>query len=123
MPVNLRSLVPMAQVASVSRSIDFYAKLGFSVLNTFVPDGEEKPAWASLRGEGAQLMLSRREGPRSAGEPSVLFYLYCDDVADAHRALERAGVACGEIRSPFHSPGGEFEVLDPDGYVLMVTHT
>ena len=31
-----------------------------------------------------------------------------------------AGVAGGEIKSPFYAPRGEFRVEDPDGYVLMV---
>lgn len=113
----------MANVASVPRSIDFYAKLGFSVRNTFQPEGEDEPTWASLHADRAELMVTRGEVPPSAGEHSVLFYLYCDDVTEARASLQAAGVACGEVTFPFWSPRGEFEVRDPDGYLLMVTHT
>jgi hypothetical protein len=28
----------------------------------------------------------------------------------------------GEIARPFYAPQGEFELVDPDGYIVMVTH-
>ena len=115
----IRSLIPMAHVRNVKRSIEFYEKLGFRVANTFTPNGESEPAWASMRADGAELMISR--GERS--EPSVLFYVYCDDVAAEHEGLSAAGVAVGEINYEFFAPRGEFRVEDPDGYVLMISHT
>ena len=54
---------------------------------------------------------------------AVLFYLYCSDVAAFRTMLMEAGVEVGPINSPFYAPRGEFRVVDPDGYVLMVTHT
>jgi hypothetical protein len=29
----------------------------------------------------------------------------------------------GEMKVPFYCPKGEFRLEDPDGYVLMLTHT
>lgn len=121
--VLVRSLVALAEVASVPRSIAFYARLGFTVRNTFTPPSEGEPTWASLHSERAELMIARAKAPPSGGEHSVLFYLYCDDVREARAALERAGVACGEIAFPFYAPRGEFEIRDPDGYLLVITHT
>jgi hypothetical protein len=118
--VRLRSLVPLVQVRSVPRSIEFYAKLGFSVRNTFTPDGAREPRWASLTQGGAELMIGSGDGAASP-KPTVLLYLYSEDVAEARASLERAGVACGPIRYPFYSPNGEFEVEDPDGYTLVIT--
>jgi hypothetical protein len=37
--------------------------------------------------------------------------------------LVEAGLNPGEITTPFYAPRGEFELVDPDGYVVMVTHT
>lgn len=113
----------MAHVRSVSRSVDFYRKLGFEVGNTFTPDGSSDPAWAWLQSNGAHLMVSKADGPFDAGQQAVLFYLYCDDVVAMRSELERAGVSVGPIRHPFYSPRGEFRVEDPDGYVLMIAHT
>jgi hypothetical protein len=111
----------MAEVASVVRSIDFYRKLGFEVANSFTPAGAAEPSWAWLRHGGAELMVAQAEG----GDPSrrpVLFYLYCEAVEAARSSLETADVPCGPIQFPFYAPKGEFEVRDPDGYVLMITH-
>lgn len=77
-----RNLVAMAHVESVARSIDFYSKLGFSVRDTFEPEGEDEPTWASLYADRAELMVTHGERSANADERSVLFYLYCDDVAE-----------------------------------------
>jgi hypothetical protein len=118
-----RSLVPFAHVASVAGSIAFYRKLGFEVRNTFVPAGDSDPAWAWLEADWARLMLGKADIPVVPDQQAVLFYLYCDDVPATRSAIERSGVAVGDIAYPFYAPQGEFRVHDPDGYVLMITHT
>ena len=118
-----RSLVPYAHVASVPASVEFYRKLGFEVRNTFVPAGRIDPVWAYLESGDARLMLALADQPVIADQQAVLFYLYFDEVPAARAAMERAGVAVGEITYPFWAPRGEFRVHDPDGYVLMVMHT
>jgi hypothetical protein len=52
-----------------------------------------------------------------------LFYLYCPEVAAFREQLIQAGVDVGPIQYPFYAPRGEFRIVDPDGYVLMITHT
>jgi hypothetical protein len=113
----------MVHVKSVPRSIEFYEKLGFAVRNTFVPDGRSEPSWAWLQGGEAHLMVTRADEPLDAEQQAVLFYLYCPDVPSFRAALQSEGVAVGEIQYPFYAPRGEFRVADPDGFVLMVTHT
>jgi len=54
---------------------------------------------------------------------AVLFYLYTPDVAGLREALLESGVEAGPLAHPFFSPKGEFRIVDPDGYVLMVSHT
>jgi hypothetical protein len=121
--ITTKSLVPLAHVNRLSASIEFYARLGFSIGNTFVPPDATEPTWASLVSGEASLMLAQAEEPVIASQQAVIFYVYVDDVAAAHTELARAGVAAGAIGYPFYSPRGEFRVEDPDGYVLMVTHT
>ncbi len=113
----------MAHVKSVPRSIEFYEKLGFTVRNTFVPDGRSEPSWAWLQVGGAHLMVTRADEPVEASQQAILFYLYCADVAALRAALQKQGLVVGEIQYPFYAPRGEFRVADPDGFVLMVTHT
>lgn len=116
------ALAPMAHVADVSASIAFYAALGFGVDSTFAPEGEAAPVWAYLSSGRAHLMLSRASAPVVAAEQAVLFYLYCNDVAAMHAQAEAYGLAPGPIATPFYNPRGEFRLVDPDGYGVMIAH-
>jgi hypothetical protein len=113
-------LVPYAHVADVERSIGFYADLGFRVKNTVVPDGQTAPVWAWLESEKANLMVGLASEPVDSGQQGILFYLYYDDIKQAHAELTALGYAAGGIEYPFYMPGGEFRLEDPDGYVLML---
>jgi predicted enzyme related to lactoylglutathione lyase len=113
----------MVFVAEVEASIAFYGRLGFEVGNTFAAYGATKPTWAWLRSGEAQLMLAAANEEIVADQQRVLFYIYTDDVAAAHATLTKAGLNPGPITTPFYAPRGEFQLVDPDGYVVMVTHT
>ena len=120
MAAQTRSLVAFAHVASVQRSIEFYADLGFKVANTVVPKGQSTPVWAWLESEKANLMVGLADGPVDASQQAILFYLYFDNIKQTHAALSELGHAPGEIKYPFYMPGGECRLEDPDGYVLML---
>jgi predicted enzyme related to lactoylglutathione lyase len=120
MAAQTRSLVAFAHVASVQRSIDFYAHLGFRVANSVVPTGHSAPVWAWLESDKANLMVGLADGPVDAAQQAVLFYLYFEDIEQTHAALTRLGHPPGEIKHPFYMPGGECRLEDPDGYVLML---
>lgn len=113
----------MLFVADVERSIDYYKHLGFEVDNTFAADGATKPTWAWLRSDDAPLMLAAADESIDPSQQRVLFYLYTDDVQTAHAELTDKGLKPGPITTPFYAPRGEFQLTDPDGYVLMLTHT
>lgn len=116
----LRSLVPMAHVADVGRSIQFYELLGFEIKNT-VENGSQLQ-WAWLQNGGADLMLARSARPMNPEAQDVLFYIYVPDVKAYREELESKGVKAGPIKHPFYSPRGEFRMDDPDGYALFVSH-
>ena len=113
----------MAHVKSVPVSIAFYAHLGFGVEDTFTPTGEGEPSWAYLTSDRAQLMVTRANEPVVPGQQAVLFYSYCDDVPAMREQLRAEGIEAGPIQYPFYAPRGEFRIQDPDGFVIMVTHT
>jgi hypothetical protein len=121
--MSLDSLVPMAFVKSVPSSIQFYKKLGFVEDHTHTPEGAAEPSWVWLKSGGAHLMLAQASDPIDPRQQAILFYVYCDDVAAIRGKLLESGVEAGPITYPFYAPGGEFRVIDPDGYVLMITHT
>ena len=120
MGAQTRSLVAFAHVASVQRSIDFYAHLGFKVGNSVIPQGQVAPVWAWLESEKANLMVGLADGPFDSAQQAVLFYLYFDNIKEAHAQLAARGHSPGEIKYPFYMPGGECRLVDPDGYVLML---
>ena len=120
MAAQTRSLVALAHVASVPRSIGFYGDLGFKVGNTVVPEDQSEPVWAWLESGKANLMVSLADEPVDASRQAILFYLYFDDIEQTHAALTGLGHAPGEICYPFYMPGGECRLEDPDGYVLML---
>jgi hypothetical protein len=120
---RLHSLVPLVHVHSLSRSIEFYAKLGFTVSNSHTPEGGAEPVWAWLQAGGAHLMISRTRDAIETTKQAALFYLYAPDVAAYRTELLNNGVQAGVVEYPFWAPRGEFRVEDPDGYVLMVSHT
>jgi catechol 2,3-dioxygenase-like lactoylglutathione lyase family enzyme len=123
MKVKPVSLVPMAFVQSVNRSIEFYRKLGFAPGHTHTPEGGTEPVWAWLATGRAHFMVAAAGEPVDPKAQAVLFYVYCPDVAAFRKQLLEAGVEAGPIATPFYAPRGEFRVTDPDGYALMVTHT
>ena len=57
----LRGLVPMAHVADVARSIEFYRLLGFETRNTLQHLGQV--FWAWMENGKAHLMLNRGGRP------------------------------------------------------------
>jgi glyoxalase/bleomycin resistance protein/dioxygenase superfamily protein len=121
--MSVSSLVPMAFVKSVTRSIEFYKKLGFTEGNTHTPEGGREPVWVWLKSGGAHLMLAQATAPIDPEEQAILFYLHRDDVAAFRGKLLESAVDAGPVQHPFYAPRGEFRVTDPDGYALMVTHT
>ena len=123
MTPQLRSLVPLARVADVERSIAFYTTLGFELGNLHTPDDRQRMTWAALELHEARLMLAEASDPVVPDQQAVLFYLYYDDIDAEHARLAAAGLAPGPMAHPFYCPKGEFRITDPDGYCLMLTHT
>lgn len=119
---QVKSLVPLAHVADLAASLAFYGQLGFTVCNSFTPPSADQPSWAYLTAGGAALMLGKADEPVVPEQQAVLFYVYCEDVPAMHAQLTAAGLGPGPIATPFYNPKGEFRLVDPDGYVVMVAH-
>lgn len=119
MKSTIFSLVPMAHVADVQRSADFYELLGFKVASTFKNDAGLL-CWVDLASGDARLMLTRADTPVAAAQQAVLFYLYADDLIGLREHLLGKGIAVSAITYPFYMKKGEIRAADPDGYVLLI---
>lgn len=123
MPIH--GLTVYARVEDVRRSIDFYRHLGLEVRNSHEEEGSI--LWAFLTSPaadpneaGARLMVALADGAVDPSQQAVLFYCWSRDVEGLHAELRSAGIVPGEIEHPFYMPAGEFRVVDPDGYVVLV---
>ena len=79
MKSTIFSLVPMAHVAHVQRSADFYEQLGFKVVSTYKNDAGVL-CWVDLTSSDVRLMLTLASAPVVADQQAVLFYSYADDL-------------------------------------------
>jgi catechol 2,3-dioxygenase-like lactoylglutathione lyase family enzyme len=116
---KVTGLIPMAFVADVQRSIDFYKLLGMEVRGQLKSSGGDL-RWAHVRCEQADLMLARATEPVAPSQQAVLFYLYSPNLAALREHLIAAGIHVSAITYPDYMPKGEVRVEDPDGYVLLI---
>lgn len=135
-PAPVTRSVPYIHVPDLERSLNFYAKLGFTpdtVLRR--PDG--RPFWASTKAGTAELFFAQADAPVVPEVQAVLFYMYSDDVASLRDhllscGLHDGGSYCGqagpnngrevvfEVQHPDYMKDGEIRVADPDGYCVLV---
>jgi len=113
--------VPILHVASVVTSVAFYEALGFTAARVINSDqlGDD-PHWARMTRGRAELMLAQATAPVVPEQQAVLLYLYVESVGAYRDSLAGAGVRVGRLDRPDHSPSGEFRVVDPDGYGILV---
>jgi catechol 2,3-dioxygenase-like lactoylglutathione lyase family enzyme len=126
--MQITGIVAMIHVSDVERSAAFYRLLGFEIGNRVPREG--RPHWAWLYApaapdwrRGPNLMLTRTGRPLQPEAQDVLFYFYATDLVAVREKLLREGVKAGEITYPDYLPKGEFQLLDPDGYCLMIAQS
>lgn len=119
MTARVTGLIPMAHVADVERSVDFYRFLGMEVQgNLRNPSGELQ--WVHLHCDQADIMFTRASEAVIASRQSVLFYLYSLQLVQLREHLLSNGVKVSDISYPSYMPKGEICLEDPDGYVLLI---
>ncbi|HSU14106.1 VOC family protein [Longimicrobium sp.] len=121
--VAIRSAVPTFPVADVGATMRWYAdELGFATAGTFP---EHEPfAYASMQRGGAEIMLLRMMDYQKPDlrtlRPEGLWdaYVRMDGVRALYETLEsRPFIQMPLRRQPYGD--WEFEVRDPNGYVLV----
>ena len=121
--IRLRASVPAFLVADVDATARWYAEqLGFRTAGIFPP--EPPAAWASLVRDGAEIMLQRLPGYRKsdlyADRPGGVWnaYIRMTGVRKLYESVrDRPFIKMTLRRQPYGD--WEFEVVDPNGYVLV----
>jgi catechol 2,3-dioxygenase-like lactoylglutathione lyase family enzyme len=116
---SVTGLIPMAHVADVQRSVDFYKLLGMELRGSLKNDAGGLQ-WAHVSSEQAALMFARASEPVIASQQAVLFYLYATNLVALREHLLTHGVSVSTITYPEYMPKGEVCVNDPDGYCLLI---
>jgi hypothetical protein len=119
MTAKVTGLIPMAHVADVQRSADFYHKLGMEIRGS-LRDPSGKLQWVHVGSAHADLMFARASEPVIPSQQAVLFYLYSPDLVALREHLLVSNIKVSPITYPDYMPKGEVRVEDPDGYCLLI---
>ena len=113
---------PMLHVAEVERSIRFYGRIGFQLVD--VEGGDGQPAgWARMETpDGSAIMFLRGEAdhPVRPEMQGIMLVLYTSELFALRQQLVEAGEKPTEIEHPPWMPSGHIMVKDPDGYSVGV---
>ncbi len=112
--MKMNSLIPMLPVRSLSASVGFYQKLGFTVEKQHAEWG-----WAMLRFDECRLMIDQSINLHPNAPRQSVIYLYPENVLEYHRQLRQSGVEVPEVEVTFYGMA-EFRIEDPDGNRLWI---
>lgn len=112
--MKMNRLIPMLPVRSISASIAFYQKLGFSVEKR-----NDEWRWAMLCFDECRLMVDQsinihRKAPRQG-----VIYLYPENIVEYHRQMRASGLIIPDLENTFYGLT-EFRLDDPDGNRLWI---
>jgi uncharacterized glyoxalase superfamily protein PhnB len=112
--MKMQRLIPMLPVNNISRSIEFYQKLGFTVEQRRGDWG-----WAMLRFDDCRIMLDESINQWPDAPRQSVLYLYPASVREFHEQVKTAGLVVPELDVTFYGMT-EFRIDDPDGNRLWI---
>jgi hypothetical protein len=65
------------------------------------------------------LGLKEEPGEGPVDPQTILFYCWSPNLQQLHAELTAAGLEVGPIEHPFYMRSGEFQVVDPDGTIVV----
>ncbi len=124
MAVKVGWSTPMLHSSDMRRSIAFYEKLGFELIDD---DGRDPPGCVRMHCQGGALMFLGPEEPGEAPAPRhfhdrFILIMYTPDLKQLREQLIAAGVQCREINYPPYAAAGNMCLKDPDGYSIEIVH-
>ena len=112
--MKMNRLIPMLPVKSISASIEFYQKLGFTVEKR-----RDDWGWAMLRFDECCIMIDRSINVRTDAPRQSVLYLYPDDIVEFHGQVRANGLAVPNLSVTFYGLT-EFRLDDLDGNRLWI---
>ena len=112
--MKMNRITPMLPVRSLPASVDFYAKLGFTV-----DERNDQWRWARLSSGDCSLMLDESINLHPGVPRTSVLYLYPDDIAELHQQVRRNGLDVPDLEVTFYGMT-ELRIEDPDGNRLWI---
>jgi catechol 2,3-dioxygenase-like lactoylglutathione lyase family enzyme len=112
--MKMNRVIPMLPVKSMSASIEFYRKLGFSV-----EQKNDQWGWGMLRFDECRLMLDQSINHRTDVPRQSVLYLYPENIEEYHRQVRGNGLDVPDLNVTFYGMT-EFRIDDPDGNRLWI---
>jgi len=115
----LRRIAPVLPVRDVTRSLEHYRRLGFTV-QPYDPAGPDGPFYGFVSSGGVELHLTRTPDLDPKANTSAC-YIHVEDADALHGAWTASNVE-GRFTQPADTPYGlrEFAHVDPDGNLIRV---
>jgi catechol 2,3-dioxygenase-like lactoylglutathione lyase family enzyme len=114
----MSGIAPVIHVDDCARSLAFYARLGFELVESL--EADRRTAWALIRNGQAELMVESTDKLIDPHSQGVFLYLFTPDVVGLYERLKADGLEVGQLHNPPYMRGGEFRLVDPDGYVVLI---
>jgi catechol 2,3-dioxygenase-like lactoylglutathione lyase family enzyme len=110
----MNRLIPMLPVKSMSASVEFYQKLGFSVERR-----NDDWGWAMLALGECRLMVDQSIKLHRGVTRQAVVYLYPENIVEYHQQVRDNGLDIPDLDVTFYGMT-EFRLDDPDGNQLWV---
>jgi catechol 2,3-dioxygenase-like lactoylglutathione lyase family enzyme len=113
-------VAPVLVVRDMAASLAYWRDcMGFAVIDTF----KNPPVMAFMGRRGVQFMLRQTGGDPIPGTNRAYIdsgwdaHVWIDDADALHAEMKARGATVSELCEPFYN-NREFEVTDPDGYII-----
>lgn len=115
--MKMNRIIPMLPVKSLSVSIEFYEKLGFSVERR-----DEGWGWAMLCLDECRLMVDQTINLHPDAPRQSVLYLYPENIVEYHQQVRKNGLDIPDLVVTSYGLT-EFRLDDPDGNRLWIGQT
>lgn len=95
-------IVPMIHVPDVAATAQWYASIGFAVVDTAKECDEGEVNWALLRLGDSTIMLSAGGKPSTAPRREFDLYIQVDDIELVRRRLDGKGSMVEDLHDTFY---------------------
>jgi uncharacterized glyoxalase superfamily protein PhnB len=108
-------IVPMIHVSDVAATAQWYASIGFTIVDTFKEPDVGEVNWALLRLGESTIMLNAGGQPSDAARREIDLYIHVDEIDSVRKRLEGKAAMVEDLHDTFYGMR-EFIIRDCNGF-------